>query len=511
MEEQIKEHETAIIKLKRARNSLLNVSKLPPEILGDIFCWDATLKTDFGRSEERSHNFLLVCHHWFEVASCTPELWSFWGDNLRDWTKRHLQHPTAPLDLVLNGSPHDAGALDECLRKSLQDRAARDTIRRIHLVAFGSEILDSIISPLTGCKEIRSSSVESVIIRRWGGLASVDVSDFFAYYLFPKLQRLKLESCTISSWDFITSNTCDLTTLDLAIIDPSPKITSPQILSMLRSSPSLRKIALYACSVPDDGGGKTSPVPLAHLKELTLSGRLRDVFALLRQLNYPISMNSLVLHFQELTINDISETIGPFLRDHFRHRQKSQSGLGLYVSSEDVIEFRVRDVGGTDFSAPELLLMAILVRVTIYLNPMPPADVLEGALLDLIAHIPREEVVYFHTYNSPMSTESMSTQLPYLRAICFEETPLGAAFPESTLDRDQIFPHLQRVTLKEISIELSNGWAPLIAFLDHLESSGNKLDILELERFFDIRGGGEEKERIRRAVREFRVKYGGGH
>ena len=40
LEERIKEHERAIIKLKRVRNSLLNVSKLPPELLGEIFKWN---------------------------------------------------------------------------------------------------------------------------------------------------------------------------------------------------------------------------------------------------------------------------------------------------------------------------------------------------------------------------------------------------------------------------------------------------------------------------------------
>ncbi|KAF9778355.1 hypothetical protein BJ322DRAFT_494844 [Thelephora terrestris] len=107
IEEQIREHETAIIQLKRARNSLLNVSKLPAEILGDIFRWNTTLKKEFGPSEKRSHNFLFVCHHWFEVASRTPEVWSFWGSDLEDWTRRHLLHPTVPLNLVFNGDLKD--------------------------------------------------------------------------------------------------------------------------------------------------------------------------------------------------------------------------------------------------------------------------------------------------------------------------------------------------------------------------------------------------------------------
>ena len=73
LEEQIKEHERAIIKLKRARNSVLNVSKFPPEVLGNIFRWNVTLEEPFDGIKEESYNFLLVCHHWFEVASRTPE------------------------------------------------------------------------------------------------------------------------------------------------------------------------------------------------------------------------------------------------------------------------------------------------------------------------------------------------------------------------------------------------------------------------------------------------------
>ena len=37
-----------VTKLKRARNSLLNVVKIPPEVLGNIFCWNVALKEPFG-------------------------------------------------------------------------------------------------------------------------------------------------------------------------------------------------------------------------------------------------------------------------------------------------------------------------------------------------------------------------------------------------------------------------------------------------------------------------------
>ena len=493
----------AIVKLKRARNSFLNVSKLPPEILGDIFRRNVVLRSDWGWLGENSHNFLLVCHHWFEVASCTPELWSFWGGSLQDWKKRHLRHQTVPLDLVFNGQRYMADEFDDRdLRDSLRDRVAQDTIRRIHLIAEYSEILESIISPLVGRKGIQSSSVESVIIRDMSEDTSIDVSDFFAHYLFPKLQRLELEGCMISSWDLMMSRTSVLTILTLYISDPSPLVTSLQILSIFRSNPSLQEISLYGYSIPDDGGSKSSQVPLPHLRELALAGHPQDIFTLLHQLDYPTTMDSLVLNIMYGTVEDASETVGPFLRDYLRHRGRSQSGLGLYVSTEDRVEFRVEDVGGTDFSDPKPYRMAGVVETNIRLVPMPPVKILKEVLLGLFTYVPREEILYFQTYNSPVSVEVISVQFPYLKAIRFEETFLDVAFPWSALYRDKILPHLQHVTLNQVAVR-RGGWTPLITFLDHLASSGNKLDILEIDGDYDM--DPEVNERVKGAVRELRV------
>ena len=112
LEEQIKEGKGDVIKLKRARNSLLNISaRVPPEILGRIFVFSLVRKA--GRSPYHPHivkltkgcyNFLLVCHYWFDVAFRTPELWSFWGDTLEEWKKCHHRPGATPLDLVLDDS-----------------------------------------------------------------------------------------------------------------------------------------------------------------------------------------------------------------------------------------------------------------------------------------------------------------------------------------------------------------------------------------------------------------------
>ena len=59
-----------------------------------------------------------------------------------------------------------------------------------------------------------------------------------------------------------------------------------------------------------------------------------------------------------------------------------------------MIRFQVGGVGGTDFSAPGLAWIGTFVETSIRLDQIPPKDLLEEALLNLIAHVPREEIVY---------------------------------------------------------------------------------------------------------------------
>lgn len=499
LEQQIKEHELAIIRLKRSRNSLLNVSRLPPEILGDIFRRNVTLTGLFDGLGEESHNFLLVCHYWFEVASCTPDLWSFWGNNLRDWTKLHLRHPTAPLDLVLYGSWNKGRSLHESLRNALQDRAMRDALRRIHLVARDSELLDSIISPLARCGEIRSSSVESVIIRDEGG--SVNLSDFFAFHCFPKLQHLELSNFSISSWDLLNSRTSALTTLDLNFDSPLSTPTTAQLLLILNSNPTLRRVSISGIAIPDPHSSESSlRVSLPYLRELDLNGNTRHVFGFLHKLDHPATMNSLVISAVDSTTDDISETVGPYFGDYLRRRGKSRSGLGLYLSSKDCIEIQVGDVGGIDFSALGPAQMDKFMEITIYLDQLLPDA---AAILDLIAHAPREEIVYFRTYGRPVTAQAMSAQFPRLKALHFEGTPLPVAFPGPNPDQHaDIFLSLQRVNLDRVIVPHGD-WGPLTTFLARRASSGRRLDTLEINGPVVIRA--EVMESLRGAVGVFRL------
>ena len=504
LEEEIQEHEKIAIKLKRVRNSLLNVSKLPPEVLGKIFRWNVTLKGDFGGLEERSHNFLLVCSHWFEVASHTPELWSFWGNTPEDWARWYRCSATVPLDLVLDfGS--DGGSLDRALQNALHDRANRDTIRRIHLSSGDSRLLKSIISPLTAEREgIRSNSVESLVL--WnGGDIPVDVSDFFAHYRFPKLQRLDLSGFTISSWGHLASRTGALTTLHLDFTHLSPTPTTLQLLYVLASNSVLRRIRLSWCSFSDDDGGRSSfRAPLHHLKELVLAGGPRDVFMFLYRLDHPRNMDNLHLTLHNCTVGEISQTIGPYLRGYVQRRGRSQNGLGLSFPSGYPIIIQVGDVHGANLPVLPMQEMDAFVKIIINLDDVPRREVWNKAILDLIAHAPQEEIVYFKTSGTLVSMGDISSRFPNLGTLTINSKFLSTVFPKSSPGGDKEVP----ISLQHISLQISDvdggDWSPLTTFLSRRASSGNRLNSLEMLRPPHMCP--EVVERIRSVVQEFKIQ-----
>ena len=486
LEEQIRDHERAVIKLKRTRNSLLNVSKLLPEVLGEIFHWNVTLKGDFDGLDKESHNFLLVCHRWFEVASRTPEIWSFWGSTPEDWGRwcRHLG--TAPLDLVLNVEYCDVRRFTARLRNVLQDRVTQDTTRSLHLASNNSKLLHSIIASLISNRgqELRSNRIESFILRNRGG-EQVDISNFFSHYYFPKLRCLDLTHCTISLWDHLPSETSVLTTLVLDLGHHSPTPTTSQLLSILTSNPSLRKVGLLKHAVPDGGGGSSFRVQLHHLKELRLEGDLRHVFRFLHQLDHPRTLDNLSLALHNCDLTDVSQIIGPYLREHFQRRHGPQTGLKVYASGDSTggyhIKFKAGDAGGIDFSDTDSGYRNMFVEISTALNGSPLRNALERTVLDLITYAPLEEVIYLHVYNNPAITENTHTQFPNLRALVFNAVSLSTAFPGPNLIADRkVFPSLEYVMLKHVGPDRRGGWSPLKNFLARRVSLGNRLDTLEI-------------------------------
>ena len=82
---------------------------------------------------------------------------------------------------------------------------------------------------------------------------------------------------------------------------------------------------------------------MPHLKKLQFCGYSRNIFWLLYHLDYPVTRVRLILDLLDCTVKDISETIGPYVRDYLRRRGRSR-GLRLYLYSDNHTKFAVDDV-----------------------------------------------------------------------------------------------------------------------------------------------------------------------
>ena len=509
LESQIKEHEGAIIRLKRTRNSFLNVSTLPPEILGAIFRWNVIPDGDFGGLPRGSYNFLLVCHHWLEVASRTPELWCFWGNTIQDWIHRYARCGTAPIDLVLDEGPYGTGRdFDDKLRDALQDRAARDTIRQVRLRGFHTaERLNCAISAIVNKgEEPRSISMESFIIHNGGrpSAAIVDVSTFFSRYHLPKLKHHHLFGCRISPQDLLKSRTTALTTLDLTSSELSPLFTSSQLLSILSSNPFLQHVELPPDSVTHaDDDRSFGQVPLHHLRKLDLSNNFRLVFRLLNQLELPDKMDDLRLSLYECSTSDLSQTLGPYLGDRIRRRGRFPGGgLGLWISrSSTTVDLRIGDVPQGDGSGR----LVWFVGVSASMSAKMGGEEADKLCFNLIGHVPQDQIVDLQTTLPILRSQELCVGMRNLTYLHLDEVDLSACFVEPNIRElhtsEKLLPSLDCIMISQPTLS-GDDWTPFTDFLSRRAAVGNPISSL---RFQGSRPHMDEdvSECIGRAVKDF--------
>ena len=474
LERQIEEGQGDIIQLKRARNSLLNIStRTPPEILGRIFAWSLVQEArrpafarDFRGLQKGSYNFLLVCHHWFEVASRTPELWSFWGNTLQDWKQRHHRSRATPLNLVLYGDRSDPNVLfDESLQDAVRSRVIQGTIRQVHLMSDDGDTLTAIISSLTPDEGGQNKNIESIVLGSWG-LTSVDISNFFARSHLSALRFLDLcGEFRISSWDHLASRTTLLTTLSLRISTspPSPTLTAPQLFWILAGNPGLQELALSGAALPDVVGGPMPKVLLRNLKILSLKGGFRQL-GLLDKLILPAPLDRIDLSGSDYTVEHASQILAPYIRDYFRWDARFQDRLKVSTSTSlDSISISASLARN---SAPEQ--EPPYVGFEVFLANQPPPDVLKQLFVELIALIPRERVVYFIASPDLKLLEEPFLMMPNIGTLVVIGAELSKGFlqpdPNGPNANEKLLLELSTLSLQHITLD-DDGWSSLKSYL----------------------------------------------
>ena len=220
----------------------------------------------------------------------------------------------------------------------------------------------------------------------------------------------------------------------------------PELLSILASNPHLQNLELNSNTLPvnHDHAG-FSQVSLRCLEELKLHGDMGQIFGLLHRLEYP-QMMKLSLILSHCQVADITQT------------GRSRNGLGLFISAPlDHIVFRLGDP--SRFRPPPSIeeQMDVFVAVQAELDQVP-GNLLDKLSLDLLAQIPRDDVVYFRTAGCLEVVKDLRTQLPNLKTLELLFLPLSAAFPMSDPSGAQeVFPpSLQNIFLGRFFLDAFN-------------------------------------------------------
>ena len=474
LEKQLEQGLGDVIQLKRARNSLLNISvRVPPEVLGQVFRWNVIPVGERDGLEKGSYNFLLVCHHWFEVASGTPELWTYWGNTLQQWWCRYQRSGTAPLDLVLDGintAGQDGSLLfKEPLRGTLRAHVACDSIQSIYIGNLDGGLVESVVSSLTlDGEDIRDIGIESLTVTSCNFL---NISPFLTRYRFPRLRVLSLCCRRISSWDQLKIQATSLTTLSLSGYGSPTWMTRRQFLSTFASFPNLEELSLCEAICADDVGYEsTSRVPLPQLKNLCLEGLYCELRSVFDWLEDPDKMDTVHLELTQCEMEDLG-FFGQYLRDRVRRDGRFQGGLGLRWSrGPDYISFAVGALGQLGARSTEPGHGYPFVSFQIETTGSIPEDELKELYTDLLAVTPQEHVVEFAWgFNSGSLREiDLPFAIPNVGKLCLLGSVISGPFlqPDQT-PHTKLLPSLRHLYLHHPTLKIDDDWGPLTAYLAH--------------------------------------------
>jgi F-box-like len=262
--------------LKSRRNELSLISRLPTEILCNIFKFSLTDCEN--RRPESWTNFSQVSRHWRSSALSAAELWTNISLSYPRWTQEMLiRSKTSKLTIrsSLSFAKSKPETIIETLRSCLYEMKR---VEEIELSIPGS-IWAKIFRDLP--VQVSAPRLHTLCIRLYFDSFSIH-EDFL--YDTERLQRVELVNCKIS-WDSRL-----LTGITRLTLVNSLKANSSfiQVVHALQRMPALTHLDLKY-SIPDDleGPSTYSVVDLPRLRVLNISSGAGALTAFLRHISFP--------------------------------------------------------------------------------------------------------------------------------------------------------------------------------------------------------------------------------
>ncbi|KAI0330905.1 hypothetical protein GY45DRAFT_680779 [Cubamyces sp. BRFM 1775] len=298
IEDDIFEHEKAIIDLKGRLNTMTTIARLPPELLSEVFLYVAKAAYEDPRASYNRyyHSSIFyawvsvthVCRNWRAIALNTPRLWGHVVVSKKSVVDEMLaRSKKAPLFVSAHViSPEDERS--KLLKSIGQDASRLQELRLSGPVRVLQDVLRQFTEPSPALERLIVS--ESVPPQYWASDTSAP-SMFQAQH--PSLRYLEL-SRLIFSWTNSLLSSSGVTHLKLVgrLDSQSMLGTFEHLLSAIEQMPRLEVLDLEDAipRLPDDT--KTLPTPqrtlsLPRLQRLSLSGNSLDCGNLLNHLSFP--------------------------------------------------------------------------------------------------------------------------------------------------------------------------------------------------------------------------------
>ena len=182
----------------------------------------------------------------------------------------------------------------------------------------------------------------------------------------------------------------------------------------------------------------------------------------------------------DATVEETSQILEPYIRDHFRRDIRFQDRLEI-----------------TSFSPPGSVSISVnvlcpqttvpaqnpFVAYMVVLANQTPPDVLEQSFVDLITLVPQEHIVSLSADLEMKPPEVLFFTMPNIERLHLSDVELSEGFlqpkPEGPRANTKLLPSLQSLYLEDILLD-NHDWGHLTTYLVH-QTSGDQVISLEVD------------------------------